>query len=76
MSTHNMFLWRNIGKKNINTFWLKKVPYLELRKRGLALIFFSYLLLFVPIIAESTQSKLNQQEVAGTLKVKKHLKMK
>ena len=28
MSTHNMFLWRN--KKNISTFWLKKVSYLEL----------------------------------------------
>ena len=26
MGTHNMFLWRN--KKNINTFWLKKMPYL------------------------------------------------
>ena len=28
MSTHSMFLWRN--KKNNNTFWWKKVPYLEL----------------------------------------------
>ena len=28
MSTHNMFLWRN--KKNINTFGLKKAPYLVL----------------------------------------------
>ena len=28
MNTHNMFLLRN--KKNINTFWLKKAPYLEL----------------------------------------------
>ena len=27
-STHNMFFLTN--KKNINNFWLKKVPYLEL----------------------------------------------
>ena len=27
MSTHSVFLWRL--KKNINTFWLKKVPYDE-----------------------------------------------
>ena len=30
MSSCNMFLWRN--KKNFNSFWLKKVPYLELCK--------------------------------------------
>ena len=28
MSTHNMFSSRN--KKNIDTFWMKKVPYQEL----------------------------------------------
>ena len=36
LSTHNMFSWRN--KKNISTFWLKKVPYLVLWIMGVTVV--------------------------------------
>ena len=66
MSTQNMFPWRN--KKNINIFWLKKMPY-----QYLELAYLAYTVKPVLVVTSIKQPTCIKQPEEGCPKIHRHI---